>query len=299
MRRFLTKLFLFLLLLVLVDRACYFWLARFEDRVHDQRLRKVVQGEMNKDILVFGSSRSAKGILPQQITDSTGLSAYNLSYSGADLSWQLFLLNTVVEFNSPPKAVLLTMDDPMEFWDQENYHFPFYNLYSLLHYDCINEALIQMGEQAPESRYFMVARLKGDHFKPDFDPVEPLDSLRWDGAQPIDHYHPKKQERGYIPHDPSRDLESKMQLLRDFEQTCQDNGIRLIIVYPPNFRDPNASFWHRVHSVTSPEALHFHYDIHDPMYQNKDMFYDMDHLHLHGAMYFTDKLIEFLKDALS
>ncbi len=296
MQKFLLKISLFLVLLFAADKGAYFLMVRFEDQLQDPRLLQIIQGEMERDLLVFGSSKGAKGISARQIADSTQLTTHNLSYNGGDLSWQVFLLKTVLKFNAAPQTILLTMDDPIEFYDHENYHFPSYNLYPLAHYNHYNNALISIEEHSPISRYFLTARLKAGHFNSELDPVAAIDSVRPDGSQLTQLYSPQKLWYGYFKYEPECDLEYKEGLLAEFEQICRDHHIQLILIYPPNFRNYNFAFWERIHELTGPQVLHHHYNVDDPKYGEPDFYYDADHLRRPGAEYFTAEVIEFLRE---
>ncbi|MEM7038589.1 MAG: hypothetical protein AAF570_16510, partial [Bacteroidota bacterium] len=157
-----------------------------------------------------------------------------------------------------------------------------------------NDALISLGEQSLASRYFMAGRIKSEHFNDVPGPIGPLDSVRWDGSQPIRAYG-EYHQKGYFDYDPAKNKMTKILQLKLLERLCKQKGIRLILVYPPNFRDPTPKFVDKVKSVTGPATLHYHYDDEDPRYKDKWMYYDQDHLHLHGAIYFTNELIGHLK----
>ena len=51
----------------------------------DKRLELLINGGINKDIIILGSSRGARDIIAAQIENETGLSAFNLCYPGSNV----------------------------------------------------------------------------------------------------------------------------------------------------------------------------------------------------------------------
>lgn len=67
-------------------------------------------------------------------------------------------------------------------------------------------------------------------------------------------------------------------------------------VYPPNFKEHNFRFEARMKEFAGPGVMHYVFDHSNPIYLQKDLFYDPDHLHVTGAQVFTNELISFLRE---
>ena len=92
MKKFLLNSALFIVLFFIAEKGMYYFLQKAPDREYDKRLEHLINGEMNKDLFVFGSSRGGGNILAEQIEKETGYSSYNLSYQGANIIYQNFIL---------------------------------------------------------------------------------------------------------------------------------------------------------------------------------------------------------------
>ena len=100
---------------IVITQAHWFVLKETPKKQYDKRLEELIKGEINKDIIVLGSSRGSGNILAGQLEKETGLESYNLSYQGSNINFHNFILNTLLKFNKKPKYVMLTIDNSSEF----------------------------------------------------------------------------------------------------------------------------------------------------------------------------------------
>ena len=147
MKRFLLHIALFVLLFLIIDQIFYVFIAHAPKKEYDQRLQQVLDGQMNKDVIILGSSRGANNIIAKQLEDSTGWSAYNLSYRGSNIEFQEFLLKTLLKYNQPPKYLLLVIDNESEFKTVSTLNFRYDRLFPLKNYAYINDYLISHHKQ--------------------------------------------------------------------------------------------------------------------------------------------------------
>jgi len=147
MKRFALKLLLFAGLFLAFDKIFILVANSSAEAEVDKRLEYLVKGEINKDIIVIGSSRGARGIIASQIERETGLSAYNLCYPGSNVEFHEFLIRTLIEFNDPPSLILLVVDDNTEFFYDSTITFRKDRLYPLVKYPWIREELIALGDK--------------------------------------------------------------------------------------------------------------------------------------------------------
>jgi hypothetical protein len=125
MKRFLKNSILFIILFFIIEKGTYYFLYKSPEREYDKRLENVINGKVNKDLIVLGSSRGSGNIIASQIEKETGLSSFNLSYQGANIIYLEFILKTLLKFNKAPSKVLLAIDNPAEFTKVSTLNFRF------------------------------------------------------------------------------------------------------------------------------------------------------------------------------
>lgn len=159
MKNFIKNSILFLLIFFIVDKGFYYFLFKAPAREYDKRLELVYLGKMNKKIIILGSSRGSDNILAGQIQNATGKSTYNLSYQGCDVTFQYFMLYTLLKFNHKPETVILLVDNPYEFDSLSNLSFRTDRLVPLLKYNYFNDLLISRKEKTLFSKVLYLGRL--------------------------------------------------------------------------------------------------------------------------------------------
>ena len=118
MKKFLLRLLLITLIFFVVDKVFLLVEQNAPSLEFDRRIEKMMDGEINADIIVFGSSRSAKSIITSSIADSLGQTAYNLSYNGSNLDFHEFMIRMYLKHNKKGK-IYLKMDVYNETLKQE------------------------------------------------------------------------------------------------------------------------------------------------------------------------------------
>lgn len=300
MKRFLKHILFFSIGFVIIDKFFLPVLLVAPQLEVDNRLEQVINGKMNKEILIFGSSRGAQNIMASQIEDSLGRSTYNLSYQGSGITYHEFLLSTVLKFNKKPEIVLLTLDDPIAFVNKTKaVSFKYNRLYPLAKYKYINEELIDRGDRNWLSRYFVLSRLNTRNLRLWKKSFTPLDTIRSNGSIPIAIQKPDRDWLYVHPneiHDFGGESVQKIEAFLNFQALCYDNGIDLILVFPPNFYPHDQEFEDHIKGLSSERILSFRYDTLDHRFKDSSYFYDESHLKWNGAIIFTDQLIAYLKE---
>lgn len=161
MKKFLIKAFIFSIILIVTDlivRQYINQLPRFEV---DDRLEKVLEGKINSDIIITGSSIGARGVLAEKITNETQYSAYNLAYPGSDITFHEFILKTYLTKNTPPEKIILTVDEVI-FKEDRSLKFRLERCYPLLKYKAIKKILAEKEQKnmwlAKYSSLYMINR---------------------------------------------------------------------------------------------------------------------------------------------
>ncbi len=294
MKRFLKIGILFFTLFFILEKGTYYLLDKAPKREYDKRLDLVLRGQMNKDLIVLGSSRGGSNIIAKQIQEKTGLEAYNLSYQGANVIFQDFVFKTLLKFNKPPKKVVLAIDNPYEFKNEPSLQFRLDQLHPLSKYNYINNALINHGEQNILSKLFCLARVSKLTFNKVKEPLlNPFESC---GSRPII----KKTKKDIIYKEGSLNYliedESLKHLaaFKNIQTLCKANNIELIFLFSPNYHAFNSKFKNRFSELLLPENKILIYDSLNPIYKNKDYFYDISHLNKKGAKIFTLEIADFI-----
>lgn len=297
MKKFLIRVVLFGLVFFVLDKIFYIFLYTAPQLETDKRLELLLDGKINKEVIVMGSSRGAYNIIASQIEKETGKSAYNISYEGSNVQFHLFLLKTILKFNKKPETIVLSIDNPYEFLNEKTLNFRYDRLYPLEKYNYINDELIKQNDKSKLSWFFCLARLNRSNltFAKKAPPVDsPMLSC---GSTPFVKDSDKKEfifnptsERYPL----EKELKDKKEAFLALQQLCYSNKITLIYCFAPNFRAYNPIVENRIRSMSRPENKFFVYDTTNLKYKNKEYFHDESHLNINGARLFTSELSKFI-----
>ena len=264
---------------------------------YDKRLELLLNGKINKEVIIMGSSRGAYNIIAGQIEKETGKKAYNISYAGSDIDFHFFLLKTLLKFNNKPETILLSIDNPYEFLDVESSDFRFDRLYPLEKYNYINDELVKRNDKSKLSWFLCLARLNRSNFTfkqktvPFESPILACGSMPYiESLEQKDLIFNPKQQRYPV----EKEKENKKKLFLEFQQICYKNKIELIYCFPPNFRVYNSLLESKIKSMALFQNKFFVYDTTDLRYKNKEYFHDDSHLNIKGAKIFTSELSKFI-----
>lgn len=300
MKKFLFTLLIFLIVFFVADKMLYIILYQSPKLEKDKRLEEVINGNLNKNIIIIGSSRGARNIIASQIEDSLHVSAYNLSYPGSDIEFHEFLLRSLIKFNENPKTVLLVVDDSSELLPSENINFRLDRLYPLAKYDYINDEMINRNEKNFLSKFIFLSRINKRNFDLRKKRFHALDTMKQNGSMPIsfqneNHDFIYRQDVNYNKKD---ELSIKIEAFQKFQKLCLLNNIELFMIFPPNFSKHRSSFEDRIKELSHPSVFFHVYDTMNTAYSEKSLYYDNAHLNEKGAKILTNEIIKILKKKL-
>lgn len=303
MKKFAFKLLLFASLFLMYDKLFIIVANRSAEAEVDKSLEYLVKGEINKDIIMIGSSRGSRAIIAEQIEKKTGFSAYNLCYPGSTVEFHEFILRTLLKFNDPPKLIFFVIDDDIYFLHDEARTIIFRKdrLYPLVKYPYIREELINQGEKDKFlSKFLILHQLNKANFDIRKKRFTPIDTIMNCGSMPITwqkkgiDWQNGTDERVYTR---DNEVAEKVDAYREIIKTCNLNNIELVIVFPPLHRTHSISFENRMREL-SDDKVHFYiYNTENQIYRNKDYFHDRGHLMRKGAEIFTSELVDYLNDS--
>ena len=299
MKKFIKNILIFGLIFFVLDKVFIFFIAISPEKEVDKRLELLVNGKINKEIIILGSSRGARNIIASEIEKKTGHSAYNLAYPGSDIEFHEFIVRTLLKFNKPPKIILLSVDYPTAFLRDSILNFRLERLYPLVKYDYINDELAARDEKSKiMSNLFALSRMNKTNFDIRQKQFTALDTLYADGSMPISF---QKEGEDWTPsaatskYDSKKELKAKLSCFKKIIAMCKEKNVQLILITPPLFDPMDGAFKERLKQLTKNEIPFFDYNNQNPIYKNKDYFYDRTHLNRKGAMIFTDEIVNYLK----
>jgi hypothetical protein len=300
MRRFIKNCFLFLVCFFILEKSFILLRNNLPERELDKRLEYVINGKINADIVVIGSSRGARDIVASQLAESLGATAYNLSYPGSNIYFHEYLLtNLVKNGNKKPKLIILAVDDPYEVGNDPTIQFRLDRLYPLVKYKCIRNTLIEHGEKNRGlSGLFVVHQLSVSSFDIRKKKFTYQDTLFNDGSMPISWQSERFDRRFNTKvsvYSKDKEEQSKVKSFDNFLTTCRNNNIELLLVCAPNFSNPTAGFRQRMMELAGSDNHIMQYDTANPVYTNPDYYYDASHLKLDGATIFTAEIATCIK----
>lgn len=298
MEKFLKTISLFLLLFFLIDKLFYWKIQALPERELDKRLEWILEGKMNKDILIFGSSRAQHDIYSDAIQDSLKSTTFNLGYRGSSIDFQLFLLKTVLKHNKKPKIIFLTLDDDREFLPEKTLQFRYDKLYSLVKYQEITRELIVRKDFSPFAAVLYSARLGWEQFsKPKpmtkYENWTPAGTVLLDTTA-TDFDKSRKQNKIY---NSNLELPERLGAFKELLYICQKEDIQLFVLVPPNFTKQNKAFVNRVRELISDENISF-YAENSFLFNDSNYFHDQSHLNKKGAILYTNEVIRKVKSKL-
>lgn len=298
MQKFIKNIILFFIAFFLFDKIFFLIIALSPSLEFDNRLEEIIKGEMEKDLIILGSSRGARNVIASQIEDSLGYSSYNLSYPGSDVEFHEFILRTLIKFNKPPKKLLLVVDESRELLPSEELVFRLDRLYPLAKYAYINDEMIARGEKSISSRILILSRMNLRNFDLRRKKFSAIDSISKCGSMPISY---QKHDLVFKYDSTTRIYQAKTELdykiisFLNIQEMCIKENIDFYVVFSPNFRAPNRSFEDRIRKLTIKDVPFIRYDSLNQIYEDPTYYYDYIHLQECGAVVFTNDIIDYLE----
>jgi hypothetical protein len=263
---------------------------------------KIVQGKINAEIVISGSSRALTHYDPRIIERITGYSTFNIGLNGSQTDLQLARLKAYLKHNQKPKLLVQNLDLFSFLTSHEIYDPAQYVPY-------LNEGSIYAG----------VRRVYPDAWKWKYLPLYgyAVEDMRFNwmiGLKALAGIQPKEDHvNGYRPRDTSWTgdfekfrannpdgvvVETEAQGVRDFEELlglCAEQGIPVLIVYSPEYYEMQAIERNRKELLGKAKEMtgHFNFPLWDysesPICRDRSNFYNSQHLNKRGASLFSEE----------
>ena len=266
----------------------------------DIRFQKVLNGDINHDIIIIGSSRAARNILANQISTDLKTSAYNLGYPGSNIEWHKFLLETLLEFNNKPRLIILTLDYGYNFITNPSLAFRYDILQNNLNSPYATQKLIIDGKKHYDNNNILrltKGTLNSLIYLPGYFTRKSSfrDSINLQGSMPL--YGKKKSlffDDGLNKRLSNWALKNEnYRYLKDFEEIqriCFELGIELLVTIPPNYNISNVDYCEYLEDKIKYPNISLTDCSSSIFEKNTDVYYDLSHLNIQGAQLYTKSL---------
>jgi hypothetical protein len=266
---------------------------------------RAMQGRVNAEVLVTGSSRAFRHYDPRILSGRTGLSCFNLGLNGSQIDVQLGALKAYLRQNKKPRLLIQNLDiqsliltKPTAIFDPAQY-VPYLGdteLYSCL--DRIDGDLwkwkyLPLYAYAVKDTSFTwtvgLRHLVG---------LGPRDAC-YDGFSPVARSWTNDFERFRRANPQGLEIEidaGGVAALQGIIELCQKEGIQMALVYSPQYFEMirltrnRARIFALFRSIAQRGNVRFIDYTDSPISFNREWFYNSQHLNARGAEVFTQDL---------
>jgi len=263
-------------------------------------------GQVNSDIVIYGSSRALVHVDPFILADSLKSTVFNLGINGHSFRSQYFRHVLLLKFNKKPRIIIQTLD--ITSFEKSS---DLYNPDQYLPYMLGNKEMEASTFTSFSSSDFKFPLIRYYGKKEAFLEICKL-YLKPESNIPV-------RNRGYQPKDLTwnddlmeaqrklgmLEIKSDTALIKLFEvflSECDSSNIKLILVFPPVYKEGQifVSNWDEVIDIFKQYSNKYDVPLFD--YSNdtlsfqKEYFYNSGHLNRNGAELFTRKLIKDIKE---
>lgn len=270
-------------------------------------LNKIMSGQLNADIIISGSSRALSHYDPRIIQTAMGESTYNIGMNASQIDFELAVFKTYLAHNKKPKLVIQNLDlFSFETTKRGQLYDPGYYMPYLQDPDLYN-FIQQVQPDAWKCRYLPLYGYAVEDLR--FTWVWGL--LGCVGIQGREDYYLGFNPRAGAWNDDFLNFELKnrsgvsyaiqpagVKSLTELIQLCQRNGIRVILVYSPEYYEMQALETNRseiirkFHEIATQFNVPF-WDYSDsPLSMRREYFHNSEHLNPEGAELFSKDLAQ-------
>lgn len=269
----------------------------------------IIEGKVNSDVLVYGSSRAWVHIDPAMISDSLGISSYNLGIDGHNFWLQYLRHRMLLKNNKKPKLIILSIDHAT-FQNSED----LYNLEQFLPYMLWNNDIEQFTTSYEGFNFFdynvPLIRYYGNYISIKLairyytgylsNPIHRIKG--YEGQDAVWNGDFEKAKLTMKQYKIKFDYQTIV-LFEQFIKECQQNNIKLIFVLTPEYIEGQKFIENRQEFLALCQKYNQFYQIpfydfsNDSISYQKKYFYNATHMNKLGSQLFTKKLIDTLKSS--
>jgi hypothetical protein len=265
---------------------------------------EIVQGKINADIIISGSSRAISHYDPRVIEAVTGRAAFNLGRNGSQTDIQVAVLKTYLRHNRHPKVVIQNLDAFSFITTREVYDPAQYMPY-LGEADIYNALRIIDRRMWWKTKYLPLYGYAVDDMR--FNWLLGLKSLVGSspeqdfflGFNPRVGHWTAEFENFKASHADGTTFAIEpagVKVIEDLIQVCHDNGVKLVFVYSPEYQEMQTLTKNRAEIFEKFHELSERYNV--PLWDFSDwshaddqqFFRNSQHLNAEGAEVFSKDL---------
>jgi hypothetical protein len=267
---------------------------------------RIVDGTINAEIVISGSSRALTHYDPRTIEERTGLTAFNIGLNGSQTDMQLARLKTYLRHNKKPSLLIHNLD--------------------LFSFQTTHGGAYDPGQYVPYLQeppiYAALARIDPDVWKARFLPLYgyAAEDLRFNwilGAMgflgwnpPEDHFlgfRPRSSAwtedfvrfKAMNPDGVRFEIEAEgVKQMEELLRLCKGQGIKVVLIYSPEYREMQTFTRNRAQIFERFGELTYRFGVpvwdysSSPISARRENFYNSQHLNAKGAMTFSKDLAE-------
>lgn len=267
---------------------------------------KIVEGEINADILIGGSSRALNHYDPRIIQLRTGHSAYNIGLNGSQTDMQIARLKTYLQHNKKPSLLIFNLD----LFSFQTTHGGVYDPGQYLPYLRelpLYESLMRINPELWKSRYFPLYGYAVEDLRFTWI-LGILGFFNWNF--PEDHFlgfNPRHTQwtgdferfKQMNPNGVHFEIEPDgVREMEDLLRLCHDQQIMTVLVYSPEYKSMQALTTNRTQVFDRYYDLSQRFGVQiwdyseSPISLRQENFYNSQHLNAEGATVFSTELAD-------
>jgi hypothetical protein len=313
MKNFLIRFTLFALLLLTLS-----WLA---DKLISSALRRskqldygvwndLLEGKVNADIIIHGSSRAWVQVNPARFEDVFKRKTYNLGIDAYGFHMQYCRHLELLQHNTLPSTIIHVLDysifDKADSLYSPQQFFPYLNDSLIAAFTSSYKGIDWFDRTLPFLRYVGETAtlrhaakilLRPDSNTPDKINGFQAQHLSWNND--LQNARNKLKDSYYEPVD-----STIVNLFKKYIEECRAKKIQLILVYPPEYIEGQDFVRNRRDILKLFENIASQYELpyldysHHPICNDRQYFYNTEHLNAAGSDLFTDIFINDIKTLL-
>jgi|GEM_PF-2553039 len=305
MKNRLLHILLFLIILIITDQLIGTAISFFSQKqIRDNRIGLLLDGQINSDIIIVGSSRALNNYNPEIISDATGRSCYNFGLSGSNILYHEAIINLMIHQNKKPSLIIYSVDDHATFYEIPNIIFRKDVLYPFVYDDEVNKFVsLQLKKNTLATKFSKTYR----------ENMNFVNALKFPiyGQEIVDYKTNHLDRNGanlliMRKEDPPatfRNLKINVDNLhislkywasfRRIQENCQKTDIKIIFVLPPVYINGYPGFKKILDEAVLNDSPVYDYT---NSISDSTLFFNGDHLNNKGADWFTQNLTQHLKE---
>lgn len=265
---------------------------------------KIVEGKINADIVVSGSSRALTHYDPRIIQERTRKTAFNIGLNGSQTDMQLSRLKTYLQHNKKPSLLIFNLD----LFSFQTTHGGVFDPGQYLPYlkePAIYDALMHINPEIWKAKYLPLYGYAVEDLRFTW-VLGVISFFGWNPAE--DHFLGFKPRYSAWTGDFERFKEKNpngvhfaiepdgMKKMEDLLQLCRQEGIDVLLVYSPEYKEMQGLTANRAQVFAHFNKLSEKFGIpiwdysDSPISFRRENFYNSQHLNAGGASAFSKDL---------